>query len=117
MIRRGTYSIVARCEQTGALGAAVQSHWFGVGPIVPWARPGVGAVCTQSVAEPAFGPRLLDALQAGEHPGAALKRLLAADEAARFRQVAVIDAHGVVATHTGDGCIAHAGHQAGEGFS
>ncbi len=117
MVRRGTYSIVARCPDTGALGAAVQSHWFGVGPIVPWARPGVGAVCTQSVAEPAFGPRLLDALQDGEQPDAALQRLLEADEAARFRQVAVIDRHGHVATHTGERCIAHAGHQTGRGFS
>src|SRR3954471_8268958 len=65
MVRRGTYSIVARDPDTGELGAAVQSHWFSVGSIVTWARPGVGAVCTQSVAEPAYGPRLLDALEAG----------------------------------------------------
>src|SRR5438309_1037923 len=55
MVRRGTYSIVARDPDTGELGAAVQSHWFSVGSIVTWARPGVGAVCTQSIAEPAYG--------------------------------------------------------------
>src|SRR5918911_5557061 len=90
MVRRGTYSIVARDAETGQLGAAVQSHWFSVGSIVTWARPGVGAVATQSIAEPAYGPRLLDALAGGEEPSAALDRLLAADESARFRQVAVI---------------------------
>lgn len=117
MVRRGTYSIVARCPETGALGAAVQSHWFGVGPIVPWARPGVGAVATQSVAEPAFGPQLLDALERGAAPQEALDALLAADRAARFRQVAVVDASGRVAVHTGEGCIAFAGHACGEAFS
>ena len=75
MVRRGTYSIVARDEDTGELGAAVQSHWFSVGSLVTWARPGVGAVATQSIVEPAYGPRLLDALAGGAAPdgGAALE--------------------------------------------
>ena len=60
-----TYSIVARDPGTGELGVAVQSHWFGVGPIVPWARPGVGAVATQANAEVAYGPRALDLLERG----------------------------------------------------
>ena len=64
-VRRGTYSIVARDPETGDLGVAVQSHWFSVGSIASWARPGVGAVATQSIAEPAYGPRLLDRLEAG----------------------------------------------------
>jgi uncharacterized Ntn-hydrolase superfamily protein len=117
MVRRGTYSIVARDPATGQLGAAVQSHWFSVGSIVTWAQPGVGAVCTQSIAEPAYGPRLLERLAAGEGPRAALDALLADDDAARFRQVAVIAPEGEPATHTGDGCIAFAGHEAGEHFS
>ena len=112
-----TYSLVARCPDTGALGVAVQSHWFGVGALVAWARPGIGAVATQSVVEPAYGTQLLDALAAGEAPRGALDRLLAADETARFRQVAVVDAAGAVAVHTGEGCIAHAGDQHGAGFS
>ncbi|HEY6762353.1 MAG TPA: DUF1028 domain-containing protein [Baekduia sp.] len=117
MVRRGTYSIVARDPETGELGAAVQSHWFSVGSIVTWARPGVGAVCTQSVAEPAYGPRLLEALAGGATPAGALRRLLEDDGAARFRQVAVIAPDGTPATHTGAGCIAFAGHAAGDDFS
>jgi len=119
MVRRGTYSIVARDPDTGELGAAVQSHWFSVGSIVTWARPGVGAVCTQSIAEPAYGPRLLDALQGGAAPADALRTLLADDGAAAYRQVAAIGPadSGPPVTHTGAGCIAHAGHAAGDDFS
>jgi uncharacterized Ntn-hydrolase superfamily protein len=119
MVRRGTYSIVARDPDTGELGAAVQSHWFSVGSIVTWARPGVGAVCTQSIAEPAYGPRLLDALEGGAAPAEALRGLLAQDGAAAYRQIAVIGpvATGAPATHTGPGCIAFAGHAAGDDFS
>jgi uncharacterized Ntn-hydrolase superfamily protein len=118
MVRRGTYSIVARDPTTGELGVAVQSHWFAVGPIVPWVRPGVGAVATQSIAEPAYGPRALDRVQAnGVGARATLDVLLGEDELSRFRQVAIVDAHGEVATHTGDGCIAYAGHRAGAQFS
>jgi uncharacterized Ntn-hydrolase superfamily protein len=116
-VRTGTYSIVARDEQTGAIGAAVQSHWFSVGSVVTWGRAGVGAVATQSIAEPAYGPRLLDRLEGGEGPGDALAALTAEDSAARFRQVAVVDRHGEVATHTGEGCIPYAGHVAGDDFS
>jgi uncharacterized Ntn-hydrolase superfamily protein len=117
VLRRGTYSIVARDPQTGELGVAVQSHWFAVGPIVPWVRAGVGAVATQSIAEPAYGPEELDRLAAGERAQPALDALLKDDPQARFRQVAVVDAHGNVAAHTGDGCIAYAGDQTGHEFS
>jgi uncharacterized Ntn-hydrolase superfamily protein len=117
MVRRGTYSIVARDSRTGELGVAVQSHWFSVGSVVAWARAGVGAVATQSIAERAYGPWLLDRLEAGEAPRAALAELLSADDAARFRQVAVIGASGEPAVHTGEGCIGYAGHAAGLDFS
>jgi uncharacterized Ntn-hydrolase superfamily protein len=117
MVRRGTYSIVGRDPVTGELGAAVQSHWFAVGPIVPWVRGGVGAVTTQSIASPAYGPRLLDRLSAGETPEDALSTLLAEDDLARFRQVAVIGAEREGATHTGTGCVSFAGHEAGADFS
>jgi uncharacterized Ntn-hydrolase superfamily protein len=116
-MRRGTYSIVARDSASGALGVAVQSHWFSVGSVVTWARAGVGAVATQSIAEPAYGPRLLERLGAGEEPQDALDALVAGDEAGHFRQVAVVDSAAAVAVHTGDGCIEHAGHEVGEGFS
>jgi uncharacterized Ntn-hydrolase superfamily protein len=117
MVRRGTYSIVARDPETGELGAAVQSHWFSVGSIVTWARPGIGAVATQSIVEPAYGPRLLDALKHGEEPASALEELLEDDEAAGYRQVAAIAPGGAPAAHTGVGCIAFAGHETGEHFS
>jgi uncharacterized Ntn-hydrolase superfamily protein len=117
MVRRGTYSIVARDPHSGELGVAVQSHWFAVGPIVPWVRAGVGAVATQSIAEPAYGPRALDALAAGARAREALDELVRDDELARFRQVAAVDAHGNAAAHTGEGCIAYAGHRTGSEFS
>ena len=116
-MRRGTYSIVARDAATGELGVAVQSHWFSVGPIVPWAEPGVGAVATQSIAEPAYGPRALGLLREGASAESALADLVAADEQGPFRQVAVVDAQGRVAVHTGEGCIPFAGDVTGKGFS
>ncbi len=112
-----TYSIVAHDHETGAVGVAVQSHWFNVGAVVTWARAGVGAVATQSIAEPAYGVRLLDRLQAGVTPQAALDELLAGDAQAAYRQVAVVGVGGDVAVHTGGDCIAYAGHEAGRGFS
>src|SRR3954449_654214 len=116
-VRHGTYSIVARDPDTGEVGVAVQSHWFSVGSIVSWTRPGVGAVATQSIGEPSYGPRLLDLLADGVEPSDALARLTAADERAAFRQVAVVDAAGRVAVHTGESCIAFAGDRTGDGYS
>ena len=116
-MRRGTYSIVARDAATGELGVAVQSHWFSVGPIVPWAEPGVGAVATQSIAEPAYGPNALGLLREGASAESALADLVATDEQGPFRQVAVVDAQGRVAVHTGEGCIPFAGDVTGKGFS
>src|SRR5438128_10082436 len=106
-MRHGTYSIVALDPTTGELGVAVQSHWFSVGPLCAWARAGVGAVATQSVVEPAYGPNALDRLAGGDDARAALDALLAADPLAHVRQVAVIDVGGGIAAHTGEGCIAH----------
>ncbi len=116
-MRRGTYSIVARDPASGELGVAVQSHWFCVGGVVSWARPGVGAAATQSVAEIAHGPAALDRLGEGLAPERALATVLAGDELASYRQLAVVDRDGRVACHTGAGCIPHAGDVQGEGFS
>src|SRR5262245_37701741 len=116
-MRHGTYSIVALDPETGELGVAVQSHWFSVGPLCAWARAGIGAVATQSVVEPAYGPNALDRLADGVNAQQALGELLAADPLAKVRQVAVIDARGQHSTHTGDECIAHAGHTTGEHHS
>jgi uncharacterized Ntn-hydrolase superfamily protein len=116
-VRRGTYSIVARDPVTGEMGVAVQSHWFGVGAVVAWARPGVGAAATQSVAEVAHGPNTLARMQEGLDAEAAVAAVLAEDKLARFRQLGAVDASGAVAAHTGAGCIPHAGDMQGEGFS
>ncbi|MBI4161121.1 MAG: DUF1028 domain-containing protein [Acidobacteria bacterium] len=112
-----TYSIVARDPATGDLGVAVQSHWFSVGPLVPWAEAGVGAVATQSFVEVSYGPLGLDLMRAGRTAPQALKALLAGDPNPGVRQVAMVDAAGNVAAHTGEKCIAGAGHRTGEGFS
>ena len=109
----GTYSIVARDPDSGELGAAVQSHWFSVGSLCTWARPGVGAVATQSVVEPAHGPNALDRLAAGASAAAALRDVLTGDALVAVRQVGVVDAEGRVAVHTGGDCIPEAGHALG----
>jgi uncharacterized Ntn-hydrolase superfamily protein len=116
-MRRGTYSIVARDPHTGELGVAVQSHWFGVGSVVAWARPGVGAVATQSVAEVAHGPDALERMSEGLDAHSAMEAVLAADELTRYRQLGVVDAAGRVATHTGADCIPCAGDVRGHGFT
>jgi uncharacterized Ntn-hydrolase superfamily protein len=112
-----TYSIVARDETTGELGVAVESHYFQVGPVVPWAIAGVGAVATQSNVNISFGPLGLEYMRNGYTAAQALKALLAADTEPASRQVALVDAAGNVAVHTGDKCIPAAGDRAGEGFS
>jgi len=112
-----TYSIVARDAVTGDLGVAVQSHWFSVGSAVTWGEPGVGVVATQSFTEPSYGPLGLALMKAGKSATEALKALLAADADREVRQVAMVDAQGRAAAHTGSKCIQAAGHEVGEGFT
>jgi len=112
-----TFSIVARDSVTGDLGVAVQSHYFAVGPVVPWAEPGVGAVATQSLVEIAYGPKGLALMKAGKPAPDALAELVAADSGRGGRQVAMIDTRGRVAAYTGPKCIQPAGHEVGEQFS
>ena len=112
-----TFSIVARDAESGAFGVAVQSRHFNVGPVVPWAEADVGAVATQAFAEVGYGPRALELLRARLGAKEALERLLAADPASALRQVAVVDACGDVAVHTGNGCIPFAAHRVGDGFA
>lgn len=111
-----TYSIVALDPETGDMGVAVQSHWFSVGPIVAWGEAGVGVVATQSLVDPSYGPLGLELMRAGRTAEQALRGLLAADPAAEIRQVAMVDRAGNVAVHTGERCIAEAGHVVGETF-
>lgn len=112
-----TYSIVARDEATGELGVAVQSHWFSVGSIVSWAEAGVGAIATQSLVNVSFGPKGLELLRQGKNAQETMDILLTEDDGREFRQVAIIDVNGNVAVHTGEKCIADAGHIKGNNYS
>ena len=112
-----TFSIVARDPATGELGVAVQSHWFSVGPIVPWAESGVGAIATQSFVDPSYGKLGLELMRAGKSAPEALRALLVADPSSDVRQVAMIDGQGRVAAHTGAKNIQAAGHQVGTNYS
>jgi len=112
-----TFSIVAFDPATGELGVAVESKYFGVGSVVPWAKAGVGAVATQSRAKVSFGPGGLRLLEAGKSPREALDELLAADPLREQRQVGMIDARGRTAAHTGAECSAFAGHREGKNYS
>ncbi|MGH7341938.1 MAG: DUF1028 domain-containing protein, partial [Candidatus Rokuibacteriota bacterium] len=114
---QGTFSIVARDSATGDIGVAVQSHYFSVGPIVPWAEPGIGAVATQSLVEVSYGPRGLELMRNGRSAEQALRELVSQDEHADVRQVAMVDAKGGVAAHTGGKCIPDAGDMTGNGYS
>lgn len=112
-----TYSIVAYDSLNGEMGVAVQSHWFQVGTVVSWAEAGVGVVATQSFVEISYGPLGLDLMRAGKTASQALEALLAIDPQRDVRQVAMVDAAGNVAVHTGKKCIRAAGHATGAGFS
>ena len=112
-----TYSIVAFDQETGELGVAVQSHWFSVGFLVPWAKAGVGAVATQSFVKVDYGPHGLKLMEEGMSADAALQKLVSEDEGEAVRQVAMIDVKGNVAAHTGSKCIYAAGHQIGKNYS
>ena len=112
-----TFSIVARDLHNGQLGVAVQSHWFAVGALCPWAEAGVGAIATQSLVDPSYGALGLNILRTGRSAEETLIELLGKDNNRGNRQVAIIDSNGNVATHTGKNCITEAGHISGTGFS
>jgi uncharacterized Ntn-hydrolase superfamily protein len=112
-----TYSIVGRDPRTGDMGVAVQSHWFSVGSMVTWGESGVGVVATQSFVDPAYGPLGLALMRAGKSAPDALASLLAGDAQRDVRQVAMLDARGAVATHTGAKCIPAAGGQKGTDYA
>ena len=112
-----TYSIVALDRDTGELGVAVQSRWLAAGAVVPWARPGVGAVATQSFVDARYGHAGIELLAGGRTPEAALAELIAADTDPGVRQVGMVDATGRTAAHTGSDCVAAAGHLTGSGVT
>jgi uncharacterized Ntn-hydrolase superfamily protein len=112
-----TYSIVARDTVTGEMGVAVQSHWFSVGPIVPWGEAGVGVVATQSFVDPRYGPLGLELMRMGRTGPEALRALVATDADSAVRQVAMLDAAGNVSAFTGHRAIEAAGHHTGAQYA
>lgn len=112
-----TYSIVARDSVTGDMGVAVQSHWFSVGTTVTYGKAGVGVVATQSLVNPMYGPKGLSLMEQGLSPQQALDFLTSKDTGEMYRQVAFLNKHGEVASHTGSLCIDAAGHKQGKNYS
>jgi len=112
-----TFSIVGCDPATGEVGVAVQSRFFAVGAVVPWARAGVGAIATQAFANTTYGPRGLELLAEDDAPADVLGKLLADDDDRAQRQVGIVDADGRAAAHTGSECLEWAGHETGEHFS
>ena len=113
----GTFSIVARDEATGDFGVAVESRFFNVGAVVPWAKAGVGAVATQALANYSYGPEGLKLLEQGMAAAEVVEKLTGADAMKERRQLAVIDAKGNVAAWTGEKCNGWAGHRMGKNYS
>src|SRR6478672_570977 len=105
MLTRGTFSIVAADLQAGEVGCAVQSKYFSVGSVVPWARAGTGAVATQAAGVAVYGERALAELAGGASPEQALERVLAGDAERETRQLGVVTADGRAAAFTGAACL------------
>jgi len=112
-----TFSIVARDPATGDLGVAVASKFLAVGMVVPFVRAEIGAVATQAFANPSYGPNGLAMMAEGLSAREALRRLLAEDEDRDQRQVGMVDANGMAASHSGADCPDWAGGRCGEGFA
>jgi uncharacterized Ntn-hydrolase superfamily protein len=115
--RKATFSICAVDDAAGEVGCAVQSRYFAVGSVVPWAKAGVGAVATQAAGVAVYGPRALALLEEGVAPDEALTRVLADDAARETRQLGAVAADGRAASHTGEECLAWAGHRVGDGYA
>ncbi len=112
-----TFSIVAADPETGEVGVAVASKFLAVGSVVPWAKAGVGAVATQSLANTTYGPRGLELLEQGASPEEVLEKLTSPDLRKEFRQVGIVDASGKAASYTGERCIPVALGKTGKNYA
>jgi uncharacterized Ntn-hydrolase superfamily protein len=112
-----TYSICACDLDAGQWGVATQSKFLAVGSVVPWAAPHVGAIATQSYANPRYGPEGLELLREGLSAEEVVERLTAADGDRAHRQLGVVDGEGRAATFTGDECHVWAGGRTGSGYA
>ena len=115
--RVATYSICACDLAAGQWGVATQSKFLAVGSVVPWAEPHVGAIATQSYANPRYGPDGLALLRDGLSADDVVERLTAADENRAQRQLGVVDGAGLAATFTGEACHGWAGGRTGDGYA
>ena len=111
-----TWSIVAR-DPGGALGVAVASRFFAVGVLCAHARTGAGALATQALVNPGFGPTGLDLLAQGVSPVRAVESLVANDPGRDVRQVHLVDTEGRAAAYTGSQCVEWCGHSIGREYS
>jgi len=111
-----TWSIVAR-DASGAFGVAVASRFFAVGALCPYARAGVGALATQALVNPGFGPAGLDLLARGRDAVSTIEELVAGDSGRDVRQVHLIGASGLPAAYTGGQCVDWCGHVTDRSFS
>jgi len=111
-----TWSIVAR-DGSGALGVAIASRFFAVGALCAYGRSGVGALATQALCNPRYGPLGLELLAQGKTPDEIVAVLTAADAGRDQRQLHLIDASGRNAAYTGAACIDWCGHALRDGFS
>lgn len=114
---KATFSIVAADPATGEVGCAVQSKYFAVGAVVPWAKAGVGAVATQAAGVAAYGPAVIGLLESGADPATALREALAGDDERETRQLGAVTADGRAASFTGAECNDWAGHETGDCFA
>src|SRR3954452_3089329 len=112
-----TYSIAACDLEAGQWGVATQSKFLGVGSVVPWAVPGVGAIATQAYANPRYGPDGLALLREGLSAEEAVERLTAADDGRDHRQLGIVDAEARAASYTGSECMEWAGGRTGNCYA
>jgi uncharacterized Ntn-hydrolase superfamily protein len=111
-----TWSIIAR-DANGAFGVAIATRFFAVGSLCPHAQSGVGALSTQALMNPHYGPQGLAMLRDGVAAPEVVKRLIAPDEGREQRQVHVIDSAGRIGQHTGRQCVDWCGAVSGDGYS
>jgi uncharacterized Ntn-hydrolase superfamily protein len=112
-----TWSIVAHDAKTGAFGVAVTTRFFAVGALCPHAQSRIGAVATQALINPLYGPKALALLADEVDPAEAVRQLIAGDEGREARQLHMIDRRGRIAQHTGRNCIGWCGHLKGDGYA
>ena len=108
-----TYSLAACDLEARQWGVATQSKFLGVGSVVPWAEPQVGAIATQAWANPRYGPDGLALLREGLSAERVVERLTSADEGRDHRQLGVVDGNGGSATYSGAECMDWAGGRTG----